>query len=56
MNDRQHLADAGAVVGWGGWVLSHLDQINGLLQTVLLIASIVATIVAIRYHLKRTPK
>lgn len=54
--DKQHLADAGAMVGWVGWVLSHLDQINGLLQTVLLLASIVATVVAIRYHLKRTPK
>lgn len=56
MTNGQRLADAGATVGWMGWALSHLDQINGLLQTILLIASIVATIVAIRYHWKRTPK
>lgn len=56
MTDKQHIADAGAAVGWFGWLLSHLDQINGLLQSLLLVLSIVATVVAIRYHIRKTPK
>jgi len=54
--DKQHLADAGAVVGWGGWILSHLEPINTVLQFILLVLSIIATAVAIRYHLRKTPK
>lgn len=50
----QKVADAGAAIGWVGWFLSHLDQINGVLQFALLVTSIVATIIAARYHLRRT--
>lgn len=53
---QQRVADTGAVVGWIGWFLSHLDQINGVLQFILLVSSIVATVVAARYHFKKTPK
>jgi hypothetical protein len=56
MSVQQKAADAGVTIGWFGWVVSHVEQINGILQTILLIASIVATFVAIRYHWKRTPK
>lgn len=58
MNDdiRERVADGGAITAWAGWFMSHAAQINGVLQTVLLLVSIVAGIVAIRYHLKRTPK
>lgn len=57
MNDELHrkLADSGAVVSWAGWIVSHVAAINALLQTVLLVVSIAAGLVAIRYHLKRTP-
>lgn len=54
--NTQKAADGGVVVGWLGWVVSHIEQINGVLQAVLLVVSIVATLVAIRYHLKRMPK
>lgn len=58
MNDDLHrkLADSGAIASWMGWALSHIAAINQVLQTVLLLVSIVAGLVAIRYHLKRTPK
>lgn len=58
MNDDLHrkLADSGAVASWMGWIVSHVAAINALLQTVLLVVSIVAGLVAIRYHLKRTPR
>lgn len=51
---QQKVADTGAVIGWSGWFLSHLDQINGILQFLLLIASIAATVVAARYHWKKS--
>lgn len=53
---QQKVADAGAVVAWGGWFMSHLAQLNEIMQFVLLAVSIVAGLVAIRYHLKKTPK
>ena len=53
---QQKVADSGVAVGWFGYLVSHLEQVNGVLQTVLLLASIVATVVAARYHWKRTPK
>jgi hypothetical protein len=51
---QQKIADVGVTVGWFGWIVSHVEQINGILQTILLLASIVATVIAARYHLKRT--
>jgi hypothetical protein len=53
---QQKVADAGAVMAWGGWFMSHLVQLNEVLQFALLLVSIVAGVVAIRYHLKKTPK
>jgi len=51
---KQLAADAGAAISWGGFFLSHLEQINGVLQTILLLVSIAAGCVAIRYHLSKT--
>lgn len=58
MNDELHrkIADLGAITSWTGWVLSHIGALNQVLQTVLLLVSIAAGLVAIRYHLKRTPR
>lgn len=52
----QKVADGGVLAGWLGWVVSHITQINGVLQALLLLTSIVATLIAARYHFKRTPK
>lgn len=52
--NKERLADTGAVTGFLGWFLSHLAQINGFLQFLLLLASIAAAIAATRYHLKNT--
>jgi hypothetical protein len=56
MQLQQKVADGGVAVGWFGYIVSHAEQINGILQTILLITSIIATIIAARYHLRRTPK
>jgi len=53
---QQKVADSGVAVGWFGYLISHLEQVNGVLQTLLLTSSIIATIIAARYHWKRTPK
>jgi hypothetical protein len=47
-------ADIAVAAGWSGWLFSHIAQINELAQFVLLITSIGATIVAMRYHWKKT--
>jgi len=52
----RNIADATVGLSWIGWAVSHHDQINGWLQTLLLICSIVATIVAARYHLFVAPR
>ena len=46
----QKIADIGAPIGLGVWVISHIAEINGLLQLVLLVSSIIATVLAARYH------
>jgi len=50
------IADTAVPVGWGAWVVSHLAEVNEVLQFVLLATSIIATLIAIRYHVKNTPK
>lgn len=40
----------------GIWTLSHIAAVNEILQSILFCVSIVAGIVAIRYHWKKTPK
>lgn len=52
----QKVADGSVVFGWLGWTVSHITQINGVLQALLLITSIVATLIAARYHYLKTPK
>lgn len=52
----RRLADGGTVVSWSGWLISHITEVNSLLQTVLLVVSIVAGLFAIRYHHRRTPR
>ena len=47
---------AGSAFGWVGWFFSHVREINDVLQTVLLLTSIAATIVAIVYHRSRTKR
>ena len=56
MQIQQKVADGGVAVGWFGYIISHIEQINGVLQTLLLVTSIVATFIAARYHWRRTPK
>ena len=53
---QQRVADAAVPAGWGIWAFSHLAQLNEILQFVLLTMSIIATVIAIRYHLRNTPK
>lgn len=53
---KQTVADGTVIFSWLGWMISHIDQINSVLQFVLLIASIFATAVAARYHLRKTRK
>lgn len=50
---QQKVADGGAVVGWIGWLISHLAEINTFLQTGVLLLSIAATLIALRANLKR---
>ena len=54
--NKERLADSGALTGFAAWFLSHLAQINGFLQFCLLLASIVATVLAARYHWRNTKK
>ena len=56
MSIQQKAADAAVTIGWSGWLVSHIEQINSIAQFVLLLTSIVATVLAARYHYKRTPK
>jgi len=50
------IADTAVPVGWGAWAFSHITQVNEVLQFILLTTSIIATCIAIRYHLRNTPK
>lgn len=52
---KEHLADGAVALSFGGWFLSHIAQINQVLQFVLLVVSIIAGVIAARYHLKKTP-
>lgn len=53
---QEKAAFCGMVCGWGVWIVSHIQQINSVLQAVLLLASIVATLITARYYHRRTPK
>ena len=57
MNTAQEkTAFCGMLCGWGMWLVSHIQQINGVLQAILLLTSIVVTLVTGRYYYRRTPK
>jgi hypothetical protein len=49
----QRIADSGAALGWLAWFFSHVKEINELLQFILLLASIFATIAAGLYHIRK---
>jgi len=53
---KERLADTAAWGSLWGLIISHLAQLNEILQTLLLITSIVAGCFSIRYHWKKTPK
>lgn len=50
MSWRTRIADYSVGGGWLGWVVSHITEVNSVLQAILLITSIVATLIAARYH------
>jgi hypothetical protein len=54
MNQRG-VADGAVAASWSGYYISNVIEINEVLKTVLLVASIVATVIAMRYHLRNTP-
>ena len=53
MNDHTRLADTAAVTTWAAWFMSHILEINEVLQFVVLCVGIVSGMVAIRYHWKK---
>jgi hypothetical protein len=53
---KEAAALCGVACGWSTWLMSHIQQINGVLQAVLLLVSIVVTLITGRYYYRRTPK
>lgn len=54
VNDHaQRLADAAVPFSWAAWILSHLKDLNVVLQTIALLAAIVASVTAAIYHSKK---
>lgn len=49
----QKVADGGLVLSWLAWFLSHIGQINGVMQFIALAFAIAASVVAMRYHTKQ---
>jgi hypothetical protein len=49
----QRLADAIAPLAWLAWLSSHFTQINQILQFILLITSIFASLTAGMYHWRK---
>lgn len=47
------VADSGVILSWTAWFVSHIDQINGVVQFFALLFAIAASITAIIYHVKR---
>jgi hypothetical protein len=50
MDARTRVADYFVPSAWIGWLVSHITEINSILQTILLVTSIIATLIAARYH------
>jgi len=55
-SDTDKSLTLGSIVGWVGWIFSHLKEVNELLQTVLLVTSIFATVAAFIYHRSNTKR
>ena len=53
---QEKAAFCGMVCGWGVWLVSHIQQINAVLQGILLLVTLVVTLITGRYYYKRTPK
>lgn len=49
-------ADGGVLVAWFAWFMAHIDQINNVIQFILLVTGIISTLLAGRYHWKKTKK
>ena len=55
MIDHQtRVADAAVGAGWLGWLISHAAEAAPLIQDTAGLCAIIATLVAIRYHLAKT--
>lgn len=50
------IANSGVIVSWFGVFLSHIDDINKVLQFVALVLAITASGFAIRFHTKKKPQ
>lgn len=54
MDTREHISITATIAGWIGWLVSHVAEINNVLQMILLVTSIIATVLAARYHWRMT--
>lgn len=51
--EQQHTADAAVAVTWSAWIISHISQINEVLQFFLLLLGLVSAVYAALWHRKR---
>lgn len=57
LQDKGTAAGAsGVVVTFLTWLVAHIELINGVLQTLVLVAGLVSSFFAARYYHRRTPK
>jgi len=50
---KETLATASAPFAWGTWIFSHIAQVNQLLQTLVFLTAIGASVAATWYHIKK---
>jgi len=50
------IADGGWIAGAAVWYVSHIAQINEVLQHVILILTVISLVAAIRYHTRKHGK
>jgi hypothetical protein len=53
MNGGAKVANSSVIFSWLAWFLSHIEQINSVVQFFVLLLAAVASICAIRYHTKK---
>ena len=53
MTLQERATDAGVAAGWIGWLIARLELVNGMLQTILLVLSIIATSLVILKHWRK---